>query len=104
MVENSADGGKRVKSAYELALERLDDGGIERPRTAAFDSATIAAMADTRSRAEARLAELEILHGRQLGSTRDPNERGRLQADYRAERQRVEERRDREIQDLRSRS
>ncbi len=61
-------------------------------------------MSAVRSRAEAGLAELEILHHRQLAGVADAAERERLAAGYRAERQRVEDRRERELTELRARS
>jgi hypothetical protein len=92
---------RRVKSSWELALERLDSTGIGRPRDEAFDAETLAAMDQARQKASAKLAEMEILQRKSLASTQDPEERQQLERDYRAERARVEERREREIEALR---
>jgi hypothetical protein len=100
MSGNPSDGG--LKSAYELALERLDSQGIDRPDPAALSSETRAEMAERRVRAQAKLAELEILHGKSLEGIFDPLERERVEQEYRVERQRIEARRDREIEKLRA--
>ena len=100
MSENSAGGG--LKSAYELALERLDSQGIGRPDETALSSETRQEMSEARVRAQAKLAELEILHGKSLEGIFDPLERERVEQEYRGERQRIEARRDREIESLRS--
>ena len=91
-----------MKSAYELALERLDSQGISRPDTAALSGETREEMSEARVRAQAKLAELEILHGKSLEGIFDPLERERVEQEYRAERQRIETRRDRKIESLRS--
>ena len=93
----------RPKTAYELALERMEAGGIERPREEAYDSETLAAMDEVRSKADARLAEMDILHKRSLESIVDPIERKQTEDDHRAERQRIEDARDRDLERLRSR-
>src|SRR5436305_13070566 len=55
-------GGKNtgMKSAYELALERLERQGIERPREESFSDELRAGIAEARRQAEAKLAEIEI--------------------------------------------
>jgi hypothetical protein len=93
---------KKVKSAYELALERLDRDGIERPRREALTDEVRARMAETRQKAEARIAELEILHQKNAGSLTDAAERQRADEEYRSERRRIEERRDRDLERLRA--
>ena len=92
----------RLKSAYELALEQLDSAGIARPDRASVSAETRRAVADARSRAEAKLAELEILHRQQLSEIVDPAGRQQAEDEYRSERSRIEARRDREIDALRS--
>ncbi|MEM6456692.1 MAG: hypothetical protein AAF772_16495 [Acidobacteriota bacterium] len=85
-----------MKSAYERALERLEAQGIAPPQQHALTDETRAAIADVRSRAEAKLAELEILHrDRRAG---DPQ----AEAEHRRERQRIEANRDRDIDRLRA--
>ncbi|MCP4655946.1 MAG: hypothetical protein GY856_11065 [bacterium] len=90
-----------MKSAYELALERLEQQGIERPREDSLSDATREQMAEARRKAEAKLAELEILHRDRLARETDPAERQKAEAQYLRERQRIEENRDRKIAKLR---
>ncbi len=91
-----------MKSAYELALERLESQGIERPREEALSDAEREQVAEARRRAKAKIAEMEILHRDRLATLADPAERERMEKDFRHERQRVEERRDREIEKIRA--
>lgn len=86
---------KGMKSAYELALERLESQGIERPREDALTDDVRRQMAEVKSRAEAELAQLEILH-RERGQG-DPE----AQEEYVRERRRIEETRDRKLDKLR---
>jgi hypothetical protein len=92
------DKGAGVKSAYELALERLDAQGIARPREEALSGAVKGEIAAVRQKAEARLAELEILHRDRLTRTFDPAKRDEEDAEYLRERRRIEEERDRKIE------
>ena len=101
MSEGDSSDSRPLKSAYELALERMEQRGIEKPREDAFDADRLEAIAEARSRAGAKLAELEILHKKQLLEEADPAKRLESERDYRAERQRVEDRREREIAKLR---
>ena len=90
-----------MKSAYEAALERLEAQGIERPREESLPAALKEEIAAVRKKAEARLAELEILHRDRLKELRDQEARETEEEEYRSERRRIEERRDREIAGLR---
>jgi hypothetical protein len=90
-----------MKSAYELALERLEKQGIERPREDSLTDEVREQMAEVRRRAEAKTAELQILHRDRLVKLRDPAERAEEEADFRRERQRIEDDRDRKIEKLR---
>jgi hypothetical protein len=92
------DKGTGVKSAYELALERLDAQGIERPREEALSDALKGEIAGLRKKAEARLAELEILHRDRIRKTADPDARSEQEEEYLRERRRIEEDRDRRIE------
>jgi hypothetical protein len=94
-------GKKGIKSAYERALERMESEGIERPRGEAFSPEVLAGMEEARKRAEAKLAELEILHQGRLRKLRDPVAFATEEKEYQAERKRIEERREREIAALR---
>ena len=101
MSEIAASDSTPLKSAYELALERMERDGIDKPRENAFDADSLEAIAEARSRAGAKLAEMEILHKKRLLEEADPSKRFESDRDYRAERQRVEDRREREIAKLR---
>lgn len=90
-----------MKSAYELALERLERQGIERPREENLPEAVRAEMAEARRQAEARLAELEILHRDRLQGLAEPDERREEEEGYVRERRRIEEARDRKLEQLR---
>lgn len=91
-----------MKSAYQLALERLERDGIERPREDALSPEIRQQMEEIRQRAEAKLAELEILHrGRRTSATATAG-RDKSEQDYRAERERIESKRDRDIERLRA--
>jgi hypothetical protein len=96
-----ADPRKGIKSAYERALERMESEGIERPREEAFAPDVLAAMEEARKKAEAKLAELEILHRGRLRKIADPAAFVNEEKEYQAERRRIEERRDRDIASLR---
>lgn len=90
-----------LKSSYELALERLERQGIERPREDALSDETRRRMGEIRQRAEAEIAELEILHQKRLKETREPTARRELEENYVRDRRRIEDRRDRELEKLR---
>jgi hypothetical protein len=91
-----------MKSAYELALERMERQGIERPREDSLSDEAREQVAEIRRRAEAKTAELEILHRDRLAALRDPMKREEEKQHYRRERQRIEEDRDRKIERLRA--
>lgn len=96
------DRAPKMKSAYELALERMERQGIERPREDAVTDETREAIDQARRRAEAKLAELEILHRDRLKKLADPAAREEEEKEYRAERQRIEAERERKIEKLRA--
>ena len=98
-----ADKGKApgMKSAYELALERIEKQGIERPREE-FSEEAREKIAEARRQAEAKLAELEILHKDRLRSERDPVKRQESEEEYRRERRRIEENVERKVEKLRA--
>lgn len=105
MAEKTADNDKTsgMKSAYELALERLEKQGIERPREGdgAMSQETQEKIAEIRRQAEARLAELEILHRDGQRKSFDPSKYQGDEDNYVRERRRIEEERDRKIEKLR---
>ena len=80
-----------LKSAYELAMERLRsrdrEAGIEEPSPlTARQKKQIAAL---RRKAQARLAELEILHRDNLASETDPTKIAEIEEHYQTDRDRV---------------
>jgi LPS O-antigen subunit length determinant protein (WzzB/FepE family) len=91
-----------MKSAYELALERLEKQGIERPREEGLASGVKEKVAELRRQAEAKLAELEILHKDRLRKGVDPVKRQEEEEEYVRERRRIEDDRDRKIERLRT--
>ncbi len=92
-----------MKSAYELALERMEKQGIDRPREETFSDEARDQIAEARRKAEARLAELEILHKDRLKGVYDPAKRQEDEDEYVRERRRIEDDRDRKIEELRKR-
>ena len=93
-----------MKSAYELALERLEQRGIERPREETFSDALREQIAEARRKAEASLAELEILHQNRLKTIYDPAKRQEEEDEYRRERARIEDQRERKVEELRGKA
>jgi hypothetical protein len=91
-----------MKSAYELALERLEAQGVERPKQTALSEATKVAIAEARRVTEAKLAELEILHRDQLAKLHDPVERAEQEQNYRRDRERIESDGERAVARLRA--
>jgi hypothetical protein len=90
-----------MKSAYELALERMEKQGIERPREESFGDELREKIADIRRKAEAKIAELEILHKNRLKTQYDPAKRQEEEEEYVRERRRIEEERERKVEELR---
>jgi len=89
------DKSEPLKSAYELAMERLKakdrDDGVE--ESGPLTSAQKSRIAEVRQEAQAKLAELEILHKKNLAGTRgDPDEVKKIEEHYRTDRSRVESR------------
>jgi hypothetical protein len=78
-----------MKSAYELALERLESQGIERPNDEAVTAETKQALAEARRLTEAKLAELDILHRDKMAKLADPDRRSEQEEFFRRERERI---------------
>ena len=92
----------RLKSAYELALERsqkkdAEAGIVQKPVT----DAQKAAIADLRSRYQAKIAELEILHRGKTMAIEDPAAREIVEDQYRRERERLNAERESKIEKVR---
>ena len=90
------------KTAYELAMERLRkkdaDAGIVPESVTDEQKAEIA---EVRRVAEARTAELKILHQSSLAAVFDPGERENIERAHRADLQRVADDRERKIGKIR---
>jgi hypothetical protein len=95
---------ERLKSAYELAMERFKkkdaEAGLERQPLTDDQKAEIA---DIRSRYQAKVAELEILHRSTAVGLMDPAAREEADANYRQERGRLERERESKIEEVRAR-
>ena len=93
-----------MKSAYELALERLEEQGIERPREQGLDAAIQAEISEIRQTYEAKLAEIEILLQDHLKTPLGPEDRGLAEEKYKREKDRLEDKRDAMIAAARARA
>lgn len=91
-----------MKSAYELAIERLRqkdaEAGIE---TRPLSDAQKAAIAEVRNFYEAKLAEQQVLHESALRRTFDPQALAVLDEQYRRDRERLTSERDAKIERIR---
>lgn len=92
----------RLKSAYELAMERFqkkdaDAGVVQKPVTDAQKTA----IAELRSRYQAKIAELEILHRGNTAALIDPMAREVAEDEYRRDRERLNADRDTKIEAVR---
>ena len=96
-----------LKSAYELAMEKLR--ARDKEKGIAGDETALTAdqkkrIAEVRSQAKAKLAELEILWRSKreaLAYDSDPEVNAKMEQDYVAERARVEERAETSIEKIR---
>ncbi len=91
-----------MKSAYELALERLEAQGIERPREEALSDATKQAISEARRVTEAKLAELEILHRNKMAKLDDSAQRDEQEEYFQREHQRLRADGERAVERLRA--
>ena len=93
---------KALKSAYELAMERLrkrdDEAGVApQPLT----DGQKAAIAEVRTYYQAKIAEHEVLQQATLRKTYDPAAREALEAELRRDRERLASERDAKIERIR---
>lgn len=93
-----------MKTAYELALERLETEGIERPRQEGLPEEVRREIEEVRQRCDAKLAELEILHRDRLKRLAEPEARQQEKEEYVRQRKRLETERDRKVDALRNES
>ena len=90
-----------MKSAYELALERMESQGIERPDAGKLGDDVKVQMADVRAKAEAELAQVEILHKQRRAKASSLAQREQEDQEYAIDRRRIEDERDRQLARLR---
>lgn len=91
-----------LKSAYELAMERLQkddaDAGVERTPVT---EAQKAAIAEIRSLYGSKIAELEVMHEGRVRASLDPGQRMVIEDEYRRDRDRLTTERDAHIEKAR---
>jgi hypothetical protein len=93
----------RLKSAFELAMERLRKKDEETGVTSrTLTDADKAAIAEVRNFYEARLAEQQVLHESRVKRMVDPTERAAADAEWRHGRERLVAERDRKIEAIRT--
>ena len=93
----------RLKSSFELAMERLRQKDAEAGvTTRALTDADKAAIAEIRSYYEAKIAEQQVMHQSHLQKLADPAQREALEAELRSERERFIAERDRKIEKIRN--
>jgi hypothetical protein len=94
-----------LKSAYELAMERLKkkdrEEGVEEEKP--LTEAQKAEIGDLRAHAKAKLAEMEILHRKGL-ETADPEKVAEIEENYQKDRARVDSRLESDIAKVRRRT
>jgi hypothetical protein len=94
---------KPLKSAFELAMERLKkedaDAGVEPRRLTDEQKASIA---ELRRFYEAKLAEQELLHQSSLRKIMEPEARAVLEEEYRRDRERLVGERDAKLEKIRA--
>ena len=90
---------KPLKSAFDLAMDRLKARdlaeGVEEAKP--LTKAQKEKIAQLRTEAHAKLAELEILHRKNVAGTSDPAVLAKIEENYAIDRGRAESRRDSEI-------
>ena len=91
------------KSSLELAMERLRQKDAEAGVTnRVVSDQEKAAIAEVRNFYEAKLAEIEVLHQSRVQRIADPSAREALDAEWRADRERLTAERDRKVARVRN--
>lgn len=92
----------RLKSSFELAMERLRQKDAEAGvTTRALSDAEKAEIAEIRNLYEAKIAEAQVMLLSNLQKTMDPASRESLEAGFRAEKERLTRERDRKVEKIR---
>jgi len=94
---------KPLKSAFDLAMDRLKardkEEGVK--EAAPLSKAQKERIAELRTAAQAKLAELEILHRKNIAGVGDPAALAKIEENYAIDRGRAESKRDSEIEKVR---
>jgi len=96
--------GDAPKSAWELALEKLQQQDRERGERgpASLSAAQKKTIADVRARYQAKMAEVEILHrSNRLKAAGDADALAKVEEEYLRDRRRIEEQRDAAVEKAR---
>ena len=94
--------GEKPKSAFDLAMERLEAADRESGvKETSLSGVQKEAIAEARRVAASRLAEREILFRDAMRKITDPAERDKAEDEYRIARKRIEDDRDRAIESIR---
>ena len=97
-----ADDTTRLKSSFELAMERLRQKDAEAGVTIRTPTdAEKAQIAEVRNLYEAKIAEAQVMLLSNLQKTMDPASRETLEAGFRAEKERLTRERDRKVEKIR---
>ena len=92
----------RLKSSFELAMERLRQKDAEAGvTTRPLSDTDKARIAEIRSVYEAKIAEAEVMHQSRIQKMFDPAGREALEAQFRADKERLVTERERKIQETR---
>ena len=94
--------GKPLKSSFELAMERLRASETKETKTISLTPKQKEEIGEARRAASARLAEREILFKDALKRMADPAEREKAEAEYRIDRQRIEDDCERKVEAIRA--
>jgi hypothetical protein len=93
---------KPLKSAVELAMERLRKQDAEAGvASVPLSDAQKTSIAEVRNFYQAKIAQVEVLHQSKVRATFSPEERQRLEAEFRVDRERLTSERDAKIERIR---
>lgn len=91
-----------LKSSFELAMERLRQKDADAGVTArVLTDEEKAAIAEVRNLYESKLAEADVLHQSRVQRVLDPSAKDALDAEWRADRERLTSERDRKVERIR---
>jgi len=93
--------GKPPKTAYELAMERLQAADPKAAKQSPLTATQKEEIAEVRRVAAARLAEREILFKDALKKMVDPAEREQAESNYLTDRRRIDEDSERQVDAIR---